>query len=82
MLTEREARDFARDWLQAWNFRDLDAILPHYAAEVVLEAWEPAFEIRHRRLVSSPELRAYLTAESGHLPVTIYQYALAEAGIT
>lgn len=36
MLTETEARQFAHHWLQAWNSHDLDAILSHYAPEVVL----------------------------------------------
>jgi hypothetical protein len=36
MLTEREAHEFARHWVQAWNSHDLDAILSHYAPDVVL----------------------------------------------
>ena len=34
MLTEPEA--FARSWIQAWNSHDLDAIMSHYATDVVL----------------------------------------------
>ena len=36
MLTNLEAQDFARHWIAAWNSHDLDAILSHYAADVVL----------------------------------------------
>ncbi|MGH9618216.1 MAG: nuclear transport factor 2 family protein [Bryobacteraceae bacterium] len=36
MLTEAAAREFARDWVQAWNSHDLDAIMSHYASDVVL----------------------------------------------
>jgi ketosteroid isomerase-like protein len=36
MLTDNEARDFALEWVEAWNAHDLDAILSHYAPEVVL----------------------------------------------
>ena len=36
MLTETFARQFAADWIQAWNSRDLDAIMSHYADDVVL----------------------------------------------
>ncbi|MGB7191337.1 MAG: nuclear transport factor 2 family protein [Acidobacteriaceae bacterium] len=36
MLTETEARQFAHHWVAAWNSHDLDAILSHYAPEVVL----------------------------------------------
>src|SRR5258708_5427168 len=36
MLTETQARQFANEWVQAWNSHDLDAIMSHYASEVVL----------------------------------------------
>lgn len=36
MLTETEARQFARHWALAWNSHDLDAIMSHYDPEVVL----------------------------------------------
>lgn len=36
MLTETEARQFAGHWIDAWNSHDLDAILSHYAPDVVL----------------------------------------------
>lgn len=36
MLTEPEVKQFAVAWLRAWNSHDLDAILSHYAPEIVL----------------------------------------------
>jgi ketosteroid isomerase-like protein len=36
MLTESEVRQFASEWLRAWNAHDLDAILAHYSTEIVL----------------------------------------------
>jgi len=36
MLTENKARKFAKDWIEAWNSHDLDAIMRHYAANVRL----------------------------------------------
>jgi len=36
MTNQLEARRFASDWIEAWNSHDLDAILSHYAADVVL----------------------------------------------
>ena len=36
MLTEATVRQFADDWMCAWNSHDLDAILSHYAPEIVL----------------------------------------------
>ncbi len=36
MLTESQARTFAEEWVAAWNSHDLEAILAHYASDVVL----------------------------------------------
>ena len=36
MLTESKARKFAKEWIEAWNSHDLDAIAGHYAAGVNL----------------------------------------------
>ena len=36
MLTEAEVRQFAKDWVLAWNSHNLDAIMAHYASDVVL----------------------------------------------
>jgi ketosteroid isomerase-like protein len=31
-----DTKEFAKDWIQAWNSRDLDRILSHYSSDVVL----------------------------------------------
>ena len=36
MLSETGARQFAHDWVRAWNSHDLDAVMSHYAPEVAL----------------------------------------------
>jgi ketosteroid isomerase-like protein len=36
MLTEVEARQFAKHWMEAWNSHDLEQILSHYADDVIL----------------------------------------------
>jgi hypothetical protein len=36
MLSETEARQFAHDWVRAWNSHDLDAVMSHYAPDVVV----------------------------------------------
>jgi hypothetical protein len=36
MLTEAAARQFARHWILAWNSHDLDAVMSHYAPDIVL----------------------------------------------
>lgn len=35
-MTEGEAQQFAREWIDAWNSQDLDAIVSFYAPNVVL----------------------------------------------
>jgi ketosteroid isomerase-like protein len=34
-VSAAEAEEFAREWVAAWNSRDLEAILAHYAEDVV-----------------------------------------------
>jgi predicted ester cyclase len=36
MLTENKAREFANQWVEAWNAHDLDGIMSHYASNVAL----------------------------------------------
>ena len=36
MLTETQVRQFADDWVRAWNSHDLDTIMSHYGLAVVL----------------------------------------------
>ena len=36
MISETDIRQFAQHWIAAWNSHDLDAIMSHYAPEVVL----------------------------------------------
>ncbi|HZR64661.1 MAG TPA: nuclear transport factor 2 family protein [Terriglobales bacterium] len=36
VLTETKARKFAKDWIEAWNSHDVDAIMDHYAPQVKL----------------------------------------------
>lgn len=35
-MTETQAHTFAEEWITAWNSHNLDAIMSHYAPEVVL----------------------------------------------
>ena len=37
-LTRPFAEDFARDWLAAWNDRDIERILAHYSEEIVFHS--------------------------------------------
>ena len=38
MIERSWAEDFARDWCASWNARDLDALLSHYASNVVFRS--------------------------------------------
>ncbi|MAS32978.1 MAG: DUF4440 domain-containing protein [Anaerolineaceae bacterium] len=39
MITLDEAHEIAQAWINAWNTRDLDAIMAHYAEDIVF--WSP-----------------------------------------
>jgi hypothetical protein len=38
MLSETEVRQFANEWIAAWNAHDLDAVISHYAPDVTLNS--------------------------------------------
>lgn len=38
MGTERNSRSIVEDWIEAWNCKDLDRTMRHYASSVVFEA--------------------------------------------
>jgi ketosteroid isomerase-like protein len=38
MIDRTHAERFAREWIDAWNAHDLDAILSHYAEDVVFRS--------------------------------------------
>lgn len=38
MITAQFAHDFAKHWVDAWNARDLDAILTHYHHDFVMSS--------------------------------------------
>jgi hypothetical protein len=38
MLTRNEADELAGQWIQAWNDRDLERILAHYADDVIFSS--------------------------------------------
>lgn len=69
-MNEHHARDFARDWIAAWNAHDLDAVLAHYADDVVFHS--PRIRGVTGRDVDSvrgkTELRAYWSLALGRLP--------------
>lgn len=58
---EQGAADaFVRDWIAAWNTRDLDAVLSHYADDIVF--YSPMIETVTGRKESCVRGKAALTA--------------------
>ena len=60
-MTQHDPERLAHEWIEAWNRHDLDAIMAHYADDVVFTspfvtvlAKEPSGTLR-----SASELRAY-----------------------
>jgi hypothetical protein len=60
-MTEADAQRFAVEWIEAWNTRDLDQILGHYAEDV--EVTSPFVETvlgpGRKTVIGKPALRAY-----------------------
>jgi ketosteroid isomerase-like protein len=69
-VDEDFARAFASDWIEAWNRRDLDAVLAHYtddfelSSPVIIDvAGEPSGTLRGK-----PAIREYWTKALARLP--------------
>jgi ketosteroid isomerase-like protein len=61
MLSQEQAREIASDWIRAWNARDLEGILAHYADDIHFSS--PTVITRFREpsgvLVGKQQLRAH-----------------------
>ena len=69
-LKDEELREAGRQWVEAWNRRDLEAILEHYAEDV--EICSPrATELAGRsdgRVVGKERLREYFSTGLRRIP--------------
>lgn len=54
-----DAEAFARQWVEAWNRRDLEAILSHFADEVTFISPKAEMVVGHSEVHGKSELRAY-----------------------
>jgi hypothetical protein len=87
MLTREFADRFANDWIQAWNARDLNLILSHYADDLVMSspriavvAGEPS-----GTLVGKSAIRAYwekALALAPHLHFSLVSVLLGSDSVT
>lgn len=58
-LSEAAAQQFARDWVAAWNRRDAEAVLSHYAEETVFISPKAERFVGKPRIEGKAALRAY-----------------------
>ena len=58
-MTEAAAQDFARAWVEAWNRRDIEAVLAHYAEDAVFVSPKAERFVGSSRIEGKTALRAY-----------------------
>ena len=83
MLTSAEAHAFARRWIEAWNDRNVERILAHYADDVVFSS--PFVQ----QMGASPSgtiagvaaLRAYFTTALARYPTLTFRLHAVFGGI-
>ncbi len=70
MVTEEFARQFATDWIAAWNSHDLEEILSHYADDLHFSSpLIPAtMENGETTLMGKPAVAAYWGRALGRFP--------------
>jgi hypothetical protein len=84
MIQEEQAAAFGREWVNAWNSHDLDAILAHYHEDVVFAspfvaklAGEPSGVLRGRK-----RLRSYFAEALKKYPDLHFTDLRALAGVS
>ncbi|WP_055049503.1 nuclear transport factor 2 family protein [Devosia sp. A16] len=63
-----ESRSFAEAWVEAWNARDLERILDHYAADIVFLSPVAARRLGDGRVNGIAALREYWSAALAAIP--------------
>jgi acyl-CoA thioester hydrolase len=59
VLDEASAARFARDWIDAWNRRDVEAVLAHYADDATFVSPKALGIVGRARLTNTADLRRY-----------------------
>jgi len=75
MLDAKKVRTFAELWVQAWNSRDLDQIMQHYASDAVLVS-PVATKFRSDRsdtVNGEHEMRSYFRCILDRFPTVNFQ---------
>jgi hypothetical protein len=65
--------EFVREWIEAWNRHDIDAVLSHYADDVSFASPKATAIIGHGHLVGKEELRAYWSASVARRPRILFR---------
>jgi ketosteroid isomerase-like protein len=61
-MIDLSPQDFARAWIDAWNRRDVEAVLAHFAEDAVFVSPKAAAITGHGTITGKAALRAYWTA--------------------
>ena len=75
-----DAESFAHEWIAGWNARDLDAILAHYADDVVFSSPKAAEITGSARVVGKSALAAYWRAALARSPALHFELERVYAG--
>jgi nuclear transport factor 2 (NTF2) superfamily protein len=62
VLDDAGAQRFARAWIEAWNRRDAEAVLAHFADDATFVSPRAEVVVGQGRLTSKPDLRRYWQA--------------------
>jgi ketosteroid isomerase-like protein len=76
-MTDAAAEQFARAWIQAWNRRDAEAVLAHYAEAAVLISPKAERFVGQARIEGKPALRAYWQAALAQIQSLEFKLAAA-----
>ncbi len=76
----RDAESFAREWIAGWNARDLDAILAHYAEDVIFSSPKAQEITGAPRVVGKTALAAYWRAALDRSPQLHFDLERVYAG--
>lgn len=74
-MNRTDAENFARDWVAAWNDHDIEAILNHYADDVVFHSPRIADVMGGQAdaVVGKGALRAYWAKALEHAPKLYFE---------
>lgn len=83
MITEEIAKEFATQWLNAWNSRDIDKILEHYDHDI--EFYSPFIPLLHFNkegvIRNKKDLKKYFEIGLNAYPDLHFQFHYCFAGV-